>query len=110
MQNHAECRKSEINVDIENEAYVCNLFKMLGEPSRLKIVCALMGTNLCVAHLAELVGMEQSAVSHQLRNLKQAGIVKCEKIGKQIYYHLDDMHVFNILQQAIEHVDHLKRN
>lgn len=100
------CKKSEISVGERDESFVCELFKMLGEPSRLKIVCALMGTKMCVAHLAEQVEMEQSALSHQLKNLKQAGLVKAEKSGKQVFYSLDDEHVLNIIKQAIEHAAH----
>lgn len=103
-----ECRESELIVSEEDETYVCGLFKMLGDASRMKIVCALMGTQMCVAHLAEHVGMEQSALSHQLRNLKTAGIVKSERKGKQIFYSLDDEHVFTIIKQAIDHAEHVK--
>jgi DNA-binding transcriptional ArsR family regulator len=105
---HDACKVSEIQVSEKDESFVCDLFKMLGEASRLKIVCALMGTRMCVAHLAEQVEMEQSAVSHQLRNLKQTGLVKSEKKGKQVFYSLDDDHVFTIVQQAVAHVRHLK--
>ncbi len=103
-----ECRRSEIQVEEQDVQYVCELFKMLGEASRLKIVCALMGTKMCVAHLAEEVGMEQSALSHQLKNLKQAGLVKAEKSGKQVFYRLDDRHVFIIIGQAIDHAEHIR--
>ena len=103
------CKHSEIMVDPKDEAQVCELFKMLGEASRLKIVCALMGTKMCVAHLAEEIDMEQSALSHQLKNLRQAGIVKSEKNGKQVFYSLDDIHVASIIQQAIDHVGHQRK-
>jgi ArsR family transcriptional regulator len=104
------CRKSNISVNEKDESYVCGLFKMLGDAGRLKIVCALMGTKMCVAHLAEEVGMEQSALSHQLRNLKNAGLVKAEKSGKQVFYSLDDEHVYTIIKQAVEHAEHIKRS
>ena len=103
-----ECQKSELVLNEENTDYVSGLFKMLGEPGRLKIVCALMGTRMCVAHLAEQVEMEQSALSHQLRNLKNAGLVKSEKQGKQVFYSLDDQHIYTIITQAIDHSKHRK--
>ncbi|HBU11724.1 MAG TPA: transcriptional regulator [Clostridiales bacterium] len=102
------CRVSAIEISAEHEETVCNLFKMLGDPNRLKIVCALMGTRMCVAHLAAYVGMEQSALSHQLRNLKQAGLVKSEKQGKQVFYSLDDEHVSGMIEQAAAHARHLR--
>jgi ArsR family transcriptional regulator len=82
---------------------------MLGEAGRLKIVCALMGTRMCVAHLAGQVGMEQSALSHQLRNLKAAGLVRSEKVGKQVFYSLDDEHVYTIISQAVSHTQHRRK-
>ncbi|MDL2237469.1 metalloregulator ArsR/SmtB family transcription factor [Christensenellaceae bacterium OttesenSCG-928-K19] len=105
---HEECKRSAIEVNSEDEERVCGLFKTLGEASRLRIVCALMNTQMCVAHLAEAVEMEQSAVSHQLRNLKAANLVKSEKKGKQVFYSLDDGHVFGIISQAIEHAKHMR--
>lgn len=103
---HENCQKSGIKLTAEQAGAVGELFKTLGEASRLKIVCALMGTEMCVTHLAEQVGMAQSAVSHQLRNLRAAGIVKSQRIGKQIFYGLDDMHVYTLLCTALEHVGH----
>ncbi len=101
-----ECLKSELLVSAKDEVYVSELFKMLGEPGRLRIVCALAGTRMCVAHLAEQVGMKQSALSHQLRNLRNSGIVKSEKSGKQVFYSLDDEHINSIIKQAVSHAAH----
>lgn len=96
-------------IDAPDETAVCRLFKLLGDSNRLKIVCALMGTELPVAHLAQIVGMEQSAVSHQLKNLKDASLVKYERRGKQIVYSLDDEHVYAIITQALAHAKHILR-
>ncbi len=101
-----ECKKSEVIIAKSEEAHIAEFFKMLGDPGRLRIVCALLGTRMCVAHLAEQVGMEQSALSHQLRNLKNSGLVKSEKNGKQVFYSLDDEHVSLILKQAADHARH----
>ncbi len=108
MVHEDGCKKPVIKICEENEGYVSELFKMLGDPGRLRIVCALMGTQMCVMHLAEEVGMEQSALSHQLKNLKNAGLVKSEKQGKQVFYSLDDEHVSAILEQALRHVGHTR--
>lgn len=101
--------KLGLSVSPENETYVCGLFKMLGDPSRLRIVCALMGTQMCVMHLAAEVDMEQSALSHQLRKLRDAGLVKSEKNGKQVLYSLDDTHVYAIIKQAVDHAGHMAK-
>lgn len=101
--------KLGLSVGGQNEAYVCGLFKMLGDPSRLKIVCALMGTEMCVMHLAEEVGMEQSAMSHQLKNLRDAGLIKGVKNGKQVIYSLDDTHVYSIIKEAVDHARHMAK-
>lgn len=103
---HDICEKSRVALTDAEQSAVCELFKTLGEASRLKIVCALMGTTMCVTHLAEQVGMSQPAVSHQLKNLRAAGVIKSQRIGKQIFYSLDDMHVYTLLCTALEHTRH----
>lgn len=108
MTHTEECKKSSLTVNDAQRGYVCEIFKMLGDAGRLRIVCALMGTKMCVAHLAEQVGMEQSALSHQLKNLRQAGLIRSERQGKQVFYSLDDEHVYRIIQQTIEHVEHTR--
>ncbi len=82
------------------------IFKMLSDRTRLLILLALKGSELCVAHLCEAVGMEQSAVSHQLKNLRAARLVKSRKDGKNVYYSLDDDHVLHIIDQVLMHVRH----
>ena len=82
------------------------IFKMLSDQTRLRILLALHNQELCVAHLCDTVGMEQSAVSHQLRNLKAARLIKSRKDGKNVYYSLDDEHVLHVIDQILEHVRH----
>ena len=82
------------------------IFKILSDETRLRIIFALKGEELCVAHLCEAVGMEQSAVSHQLRNLKAARLIKSRKDGKNVYYSLDDEHVLHVIDQVLEHIRH----
>ena len=82
------------------------IFKMLSDRTRLMILLALHNSELCLAHLCEAVGMEQSAVSHQLKNLKTARLIKSRKDGKNVYYSLDDDHVLHVIDQVLMHVRH----
>ena len=82
------------------------LFKVLGDPTRLKIVSSLLLEELCVCDVAAVMGMSQPAVSHHLKVLKAARLVKYRRDGKQIYYSLDDEHVTNIFYQGLLHASH----
>lgn len=86
--------------------YMGELFKSFGDPTRLKIMFALSKEELCVHDIAELLDMTQSAISHQLRVLRNVRLVKNRKEGKTVYYSLDDDHVYKILEQGIEHIEH----
>lgn len=79
-------------------------FKALSEPSRLKILFALAGGELCVDHIAEAVGGNQSAVSHQLKALKDNRIIKCRRDGKKILYSVSDWHIMAMIQLSKEHL------
>lgn len=83
---------------------LADLFKVFGDTTRIKILYALMDTELCVAHLAERVSVTQSAVSHQLRTLKQARLVKFRRDGKNVIYSLSDDHVYTMLAQGMNHL------
>ena len=83
---------------------LADLFKVFGDTTRIKILYALMGTELCVADIAELIGATQSAVSHQLRTLKQARLVKFQRDGKNVIYALSDDHVYTMLAQGMTHI------
>lgn len=80
-------------------------FKVISEPSRLKILLALAGGELCVEHITEAVGGNQSAVSHQLKTLKDNRIIKCRRIGKNILYSISDWHVLTMIEVAKEHLN-----
>ena len=82
------------------------LFKVLGDPTRLKIVSSLLLEEMCVCDVAAVMGMSQPAVSHHLKVLKAARLVKYRRDGKQIYYSLDDEHVTNIFYQGLLHATH----
>ena len=83
---------------------VSELFKVFGDSTRARIICALNIEELCVNDLAALLEMTQSAISHQLRLLKTARLVKSRKQGKIVYYSLDDAHIGDIFAKAFEHV------
>lgn len=83
---------------------LADLFKVFSDTTRIKILFSLMGRELCVAQIAEATLSTQSAVSHQLRILKQAHLVKFRRDGRNICYSLADDHVFTILSQGISHV------
>ena len=83
---------------------LADLFKVFSDTTRIKILYALMARELCVADLAELIGATQSAVSHQLRTLKQAHLVKFERDGRNVVYSLADDHVYTMLNQGMSHI------
>ena len=81
-----------------------DFFKILGDSTRIKILSALFQSEMCVCDIAALLGMTQSAISHQLRVLKQGRIVKHRKDGKVVYYSLDDDHIKHIVDQGLTHI------
>ncbi len=83
---------------------LAELFKVFGDTTRIKILCALFESEMCVCDIAALLSMNQSAISHQLRVLKQASLVKYRKEGKVVYYSLDDEHVKLIFDQGLVHI------
>lgn len=83
---------------------LAELFKVFGDSTRIKILCALFEAEMCVCDLAALLGMTQSAISHQLRVLKQSRLVKYRRDGKVIYYSLDDEHVKHIFDEGLNHI------
>lgn len=94
------------NMPREEHLYdLAELFKVFGDTTRVKLLWALDESEMCVCDLAALLNMTQSAVSHQLRVLKQARLVKYRKEGKNVYYSLDDDHVKLIFDQGMLHVN-----
>lgn len=84
---------------------VADFFKMFGDNTRLKIMLALQQSELCVMDIAEALSMTQSAISHQLKVLKQQDLVKARRDGKTIYYSLADDHIATILSTGIDHIE-----
>lgn len=83
---------------------LAEFYKVFGDVTRIKILCILFQSELCVCDLAEVTGMTQSAISHQLRVLKQMKLVKNRREGKIVYYSLADGHIQSILNQGMEHI------
>ncbi len=93
-------------IHVETAARLSEIFKVLGDPNRLRIVSLLLEEEVCVHTLEQLLGMSQSAVSHQLRVLRQMNLVRFRKVGRHVYYALDDEHVRELLRQGLLHVTH----
>ena len=93
-------------INEEEALELSDIYKMFADPSRIRILYLLQGREICVNHIAETLGMTISAVSHQLRLLRTAGLVRYIKEGKRSYYALDDDHVSTILEIARQHVNH----
>ena len=90
--------------DKETMGNIAELFKGFADPTRVHILSLLVGQELCVTDISEAVALSQSAISHQLRILKQMHLIKYRREGKNILYSLADDHVLTILQMGLEHV------
>ncbi len=84
---------------------LAELFKVFGDTTRVKILYVLFASEMCVCDIADLLGMTQSAISHQLRVLKNARLVKYRKEGKSVFYSLDDDHIKQIFDQGLAHIN-----
>ena len=84
---------------------LAELFKVFGDSTRIRILYVLFETEMCVYDLSKILNVTQSAISHQLRVLKQNKLVKFRREGKNIFYSLDDEHVRNIINQGMEHIE-----
>ena len=94
-------------IDRADATQAADLFKLLGDPGRVQMLCALLEAGeLCVCDLAAVVEMAESSVSHSLRLLRTAGIVRHRRSGRQVFYGLDDAHVRLLLDVGIAHVRH----
>lgn len=96
---------SEGMPDIGKLYSLAELYKVFGDSTRIQILFVLLDREVCVCDLADTLGMTVSAVSHQLRVLKQAKLVKYRKTGKTVFYSLADDHVYTILRQGMDHVE-----
>ena len=103
-----QTKKKMLDNDFINE--ISLFFKILGDNTRVKILFALDNNEMCVCDIANVLNMTKSSISHQLSFLKQNNIVKCSKVGKEVYYSLDDEHVKEVFEVAISHIKHRKEN
>lgn len=99
----AEVKKSM--ADDETVADISDFFRIFGDSTRIKILWALDKSELCVCDIAALISMTKSAVSHQLKVLRDARLVKSRREGKVVFYSLADDHVKDIFEKAVEHLD-----
>ncbi len=100
------CIAKKESISDHDAQQVAEIFKLLGDPTRVKILQALTKRELCVCDIAVIVEMGQSAVSHQLRLLRNARLVRYRREGKMAWYSLDDEHVRSLLSQGIDHIKH----
>ena len=98
-------QKVQRELPVEDTMYdLTELFRIFGDSTRIRILYVLFEAEVCVCDIAELLGMTQSAISHQLRALKNARLVKSRREGKTVFYSLADDHVKTIINQGLEHV------
>ncbi len=118
MEEYIRCEEEISNKEIVDYVKSCiledekifdlaELFKVFGDSTRMKIINALMIKELCVCDIADITNSTPSAISHQLRVLKQAKLVKYRKDGKSVFYSLDDEHVKEIFEKGREHIEEI---
>ena len=115
MPHDHEAILRKVRQELPTDELLCDLadlFKIFGDTTRIKILYALLESEMCVCAIADLLGMTQSAISHQLRILKDADLVSKRREGKTIYYFLSDDHVRTIVAQGFEHLieEHLEES
>jgi ArsR family transcriptional regulator len=93
-------------VDGLTATYMARIFEAMADPTRVRLISALMNTKLCVCDLAAILGMTQSAISHQLRLLRDLRLVKAHKDGRMVYYVLEDEHIKELFLKTKEHIQH----
>ena len=93
-------------LDEKTANYLAEFFRALSDSSRIRIISTLTNGEMNVSSLAEIIGISESAVSHQLRNLRQMRLVRARKDGRQVFYSIDDEHVTDLFQYGLEHILH----
>ena len=107
LKHDHEAVLRKVREELPQDELICDLadlFKVFGDTTRMKILYSLFESELCVCAIAELLGMAQSAISHQLKVLKNANLVSNRREGKTVYYFLADEHVRTIVAQGFEHL------
>lgn len=103
-QRVAQAEQQMVTVDVADE--LADTFQALSDPTRIRLISALAGAELCVGELAAVLNMGVSAVSHQLRLLRRLRVVKHRRVGRHIYYALDDEHILTIYRCGLDHIHH----
>lgn len=104
--------KEMVKIALENKPSkeelerLSQVFKLLGDLTRTEILWVLDKNEMCVCDIANVLNMTKSSISHQLALLREAGIVEYRKVGKEVYYRLDDFHITKLYEIGIEHIDH----
>lgn len=93
-------------IDRLSATKLARTFQALADPTRVRIISALLKTELCVCDIAALLGVSQSAISHQLRQMRDQRLVKSRKEGRIVYYTLDDEHISDLFDRGLEHLVH----
>ena len=108
MEHNDEKMLDMVRHELPTDELLCDLsdlFRLFGDTTRVKILFSLFESEMCVCAIAELLGMTQSAISHQLNQLKRSKLVKSRREGKSVFYSLADDHVRTIVSQGMEHID-----
>ncbi|MFQ6001146.1 MAG: ArsR/SmtB family transcription factor [Anaerolineae bacterium] len=100
-------RAEEDLIDGLTATRLAGTFKALSDPTRVRIISVLSHAELCVCDIAAALGMSQSAVSHQLRTLREMRLVRNRREGRMVYYRLDDEHIHDLFHRGLEHVEHV---
>lgn len=106
MTTHPQSTRPFDELDDQTSQRLADIFKLLGDPTRIKLLALLTSDEMRVSDIADALGMGQSAISHQLRVLRDARLVKFRKEGKEAWYSLDDDHVVKLMRQGLDHVSH----
>lgn len=106
IDKEAVLRAKETQLTDEEVTQLAETFRALGDPTRIRIIQALRQQELCVCDLCQVLDMSQSAISHQLRVLRNLRLVKFRKSGKNVYYSLDDEHIVQLFDQGLVHIRH----
>jgi ArsR family transcriptional regulator, lead/cadmium/zinc/bismuth-responsive transcriptional repressor len=100
----SDIQAKQLSVEKGNDLAL--LFQALSDPTRLRIIYTLMQAEVCVCDLAAILNMTQSSISHQLRNLRALRLVKHRKVGRMVYYSIDDEHVLSLMKIGLTHISH----
>ena len=91
-------------LDEHTAAHVAELFRSFSDTSRVRILYAIIGQEMNTSKLAELIGLTESAVSHHLRSLRQQRLVDSRRVGKEVFYQVNDEHIISLFQQGVKHI------